>query len=91
MDNPVNEQGLDEDEQRMGDLWSMTDKENEALAKRFTLIFVLFLGLIAAITLWNYSGNTQPNRPAAPFTWPPPETYDSPSLKRKFRSPFSAQ
>lgn len=82
MDNPVNEQGLDEDEQRMGDLWSMTDKENESFAKRFTLIFVLFSGLIAAIILWNYSGNTQPKRPAAPFTWPPPETYDSSSLKR---------
>ncbi len=59
MDNPVNEQGLDEDEQRMGDLWSMSDKENEAFAKRFTLIFVLFFGPIAALLLWNSLGKTQ--------------------------------
>jgi hypothetical protein len=82
MHNPVNEQGLDEDEQRMGDLWSMTDKEGKIFAKWFTLIFVLFFGLIVSLLIWNSSGKTQPKRPAAPFTWPPPETYDSSSLKR---------
>jgi len=82
MDNPVNEQGLDEDEQRMGDLWNMSDKENEAIAKQFTLIFVPFFGLIVALILWNSSGKTQAKHQAPPFTWPPPESYDSSSLKR---------
>lgn len=86
MKNPVNEQGLDEDEQRLGDLWSMSDKERDALFKKVFWPFLLIIFALVGFVIYcevskNAEKHTQ-KHPAAPFTRSPPESYDSSSLKR---------
>lgn len=51
-DNSSNEQAQDEIDQRLGNLWSMTDKESKGCAEMFTLLFLLIIALLIILVYW---------------------------------------
>jgi hypothetical protein len=90
MNKPQQSPPEDDDdwEERYADPWNMTQKE---LKSFFWVFLSLHLGVGLAICLIVYYFSvpffkTEEIRPqkqlSPPFTWPPPETYDSSSLKR---------